>query len=48
MILKSPGPASRGARRLAVGALAGVLLAGCLGGGDDDAAPEKKKTAEDK
>ncbi|WP_286930678.1 MULTISPECIES: ABC transporter family substrate-binding protein [Aeromicrobium] len=42
MIPKTPGPASRGARRLAVGALAGLLLAGCLGGGDDDAAPEKK------
>ena len=46
MILKTPGPASRGARRLAVGALASVLLAGCFGGGGDDEAPEKK-AAED-
>lgn len=47
MILKTPGPASRGARRLAVGALAGLLLAGCLGGGGDDASGEKQAAEED-
>lgn len=41
MILKTPGPASRGARRLAVGALVGVLLAGCFGGGDTEPAASK-------
>ncbi len=40
MILKTPGPAFRGARRFAVGALVALLLAGCIenidGGGDPD------------
>jgi peptide/nickel transport system substrate-binding protein len=36
VIRQSPGPASRGARRLAVGALVGLLLAGCFGDDNDD------------
>lgn len=47
MILTTPGPASRGARRLAVGALASVLLAGCLGGGNEDSSAKKSAAQED-
>ncbi|MTB89485.1 hypothetical protein GGQ26_14110 [Aeromicrobium sp. zg-629] len=52
MILKSPGPASRGARRFAVVALASTLLAGCFGGGDDSsdettASSQSPKTSAD-
>lgn len=45
MIRQSPGPASRGARRCAVAALAGALLAGCFGGGDDTEEKKAEPTA---
>lgn len=40
----TPGPASRGARRCAVTALAALLLTGCFGGGDEPEPAEKSAT----
>ncbi|WP_313408890.1 ABC transporter family substrate-binding protein [Aeromicrobium sp.] len=44
MIHHTPGPASRGARRCAVAALSGLLLAGCFGGGGDQKADDTGAT----